>query len=207
MTGRRRADPASPRHRRALVGTALLLVATGCGIQTDSAPRDLPEEERPITNISTASGATAFGADRVYLVGPGEERLLRSVPRETEPGTGLLDLLLLGPNQQEAAAQYTTVIPPGTQVLSSRPTGSVLLIDLSEEITELTPESLTVALAQIVYTATEIDGIDAVQIEVENEPVTWPKARGTTEGRLSIYDYPGFVQTAQPAYPAVPVAG
>jgi len=53
----------------------------------------------------------------------------------------------------------------------------------------------------------EIDGIEAVQLKVEGEDVAWPKPNGdTTADALRTYDYPGFVQTAQPSYPAVPVA-
>ena len=32
------------------------------------------------------------------------------------------------------------------------------------------------ALAQIVYTASELDGVESVQITVNGEPIAWPKA-------------------------------
>ena len=36
-------------------------------------------------------------------------------------------------------------------------------------------------------------------------PVSWPRpVGGNTAAPLSTYDYPNFVQSAQPAYPAVP---
>jgi hypothetical protein len=182
-----------------------LLGVAACGVSTDSAPRDLPEEERAIAISGPAAGAVATGADRIYLVGPGEDRLLQSVPRDAVPGLNLMEILLLGPNGDEIEAQYSTVIPRGTE-LSTRSQGSFLFIDLSEEITELTGPSLTQALAQIVYTATELDGIEAVQLTVNGQDQSWPKANGTTSGPLRIYDYPGFVRTAQPPYPAVPIA-
>lgn len=195
--------------RRSLVACLIAsasLGATACGVSTDSAPRDLPEEERTIAISGPSSGAVASGADRIYLVGPGEDRLLRSVPREAIPGLNLMEILLLGPNGNEIAAQYSTVIPSGTALLSTRSQGSFLFIDLSEQITELTGASLTQALAQLVYTATELDGIEAVQLTVNGEDQSWPKANGTTSGPLRVYDYPGFAQTAQPEYPAVPSA-
>jgi hypothetical protein len=199
------------RHRRRRIGalaaiTAMLLGA--CGVSTDSQPRDLPEEERTIVISGPSVGAVARGADRIYLVGPSEDRLLRSVPREAVAGLNLMEILLLGPNTAEIEAQYTTVIPSGTQLLSTRRQGSFLFVDVSEELTELTGPSLTQALAQIVYTATELDGIEAVQLTVDGTTLSWPKGDGsTTDGALGTYDYPSLVQTAQPAYPAVPAAG
>ena len=190
-----------------LLVALLALLGSACGIQTDSAPRDVPEDERTIIVSGVGSGADASGADRIFLVGPGDDRLLRSVPRETVPGLSLIEILLLGPNEDEIASQYSTVIPSRTQLRSSRAQGSFLFVDLSEEITELTGPSLAQAVAQLVYTATELDGIEAVQLTVNDEDVAWPKGDGgTTTGPLRVYDYPGFVQTAQPAYPAVPVA-
>ena len=177
-----------------------------CGIQTDSAPRDLPEDERSLISDSS-SGSDASGADRIYLVAPGEERLLRSVPRDAEFREDLIEILLLGPNDDEVAAQFSSFIPPSTELLSARSKGQILIVDLTAEISELTGQSLSQAIAQIVYTATEIDGIEAVQLKVEGEDVAWPKPNGdTTADPLRTYDYPGFVQTAQPSYPAVPVA-
>ena len=46
---------------------------------------------------------------------------------------------------------------------------------------------------------------DNMQITVDGDPVSWPRpVGGNTSGTLSIYDYPGFVQSAQPAFPALP---
>jgi hypothetical protein len=185
----------------------LAIVSTACGVPADSSPRDLPEQERTIVVGGVSAGADASGADRIYLVGAGEERLLRSVRREAVPGLTAIEILLLGPNEDEIAAQYRTVIPTGTSLLSVRPRGSFLFVDLSEEITRLTGPSLTQALAQLVYTGTELKDIEAVQLTVNGESVSWPKASGeTTAGPLRIYDYPGYVQTSQPAYPSAPSA-
>lgn len=191
---------------RALIVTATVLALGACGIQTDSAPHDLPEDERSLAISDSSSGTDASGADRIYLVAPGEERLLRSVPRDAALREDLIEILLLGPNDDEIAAQFSSFIPPTTELLSARSKGQILILDLTAEISELPGQSLSQALAQIVYTATEIEGIEAVQLKVEGEDVAWTKPNGdTTADALQIYDYPGFVQTAQPSYPAVPV--
>ena len=191
---------------RAVIVSVLFLSLTACGIQTDSAPRDLPEDERSLAISGSSSGTDASGADRIYLVAPGEERLLRSVPRDATFREDLIEILLLGPNDDEIAAQFSSFIPATTELLSARSKGQILILDLTGEISELTGQSLSQAIAQIVYTATEIEGIEAVQLKIEGEDVAWPKPNGdTTADPLRTYDYPGFVQTSQPAYPAVPV--
>ena len=193
-------------RRRMLLLTVAALVMTSCGIQTDSAPRNLPDSERGPAVAGSSSGSDASGADRIYLVAPGDERLLRSVPRDAALREALMRILLLGPNDDEIAAQYSSFIPPDTQLLSARSKGQILIVDVTGEIAELTGQSLSQAIAQIVYTATEIDGIEAVQLKVDGVEVAWPKPNGEiTADPLRIYDYPNFVQTAQPSYPAVPV--
>jgi hypothetical protein len=190
--------------RRRLIAFVTVAMLAACGVQPDSAPRDLPEAEQQLPVLG--GGATAAtGGDRIYLVGPGEDRLLRSVPRSA--GTSPLDLirvLLLGPNDDELADQYSTNIPPDTEVYSARKQGQFVTIDLSDDITELTPQSLIQAVAQIVYTATAIDGVETVRIEVDDESRVWPTATGEPKADLRVYDYPNLVQSAQPAYPAVP---
>jgi hypothetical protein len=187
--------------------TLALLALTACGIQPDAAPRDLPEDERAIAIGVTPSGSDAAGANRIYLVAPGEERLLRAVPREATTRAELINVLLAGPNDDELAAQYSSVIPPETELISARKQGQILTINLSAAITELTGGSLALAVAQIVYTAAELDGVEAVQLRVENKELAWPTGNtGTTTGPLRIYDYPNAIVTSQPAFPAVPAA-
>jgi hypothetical protein len=191
--------------RRRLVVLVVVAMLSACGVQADSSPRDLPDDEQQLPVIGGGGGTEAAGGDRIYLVGPGEDRLLRSVPRSA--GTTPLDLirvLLLGPNDDELADQYSTNIPPETAVHSARKQGQFLTIDLSDDITGLTPQSLIQAIAQIVYTATAIDGVETVRIEVDDESRVWPTATGEPKADLRVYDYPNLVQSAQPAYPAVP---
>ncbi len=193
------------RHgRRALIVGAVSTLLVACGVRADSSPHDVPEAFR--ANLSgVSSGTDASGAERIYLVEPGEDRLLRSVPREASSSEELIEILLLGPNTAELDAEYSTTIPSTLQLLSAREQGSYLYIDVTSELTELSGPGLVQALAQIVYTASELDGVESVQITVNGEQIAWPKANlESTTGLLRTYDYPGLVRTAQPAYPSVP---
>ena len=181
---------------------AVVVSLVGCGIQPDAAPRDIPVEDL-VAEQGVSSGTSASGADRIFLVAPGDDDKLSSVPRNATSRENLIEVLLQGPNAEERDAQWLSNIPSGTDVLSTRSQGNVFTIDLSRDLIGLTGSPLAQAVAQIVYTASELDGVGAVQITVEGESLPFPKGNGdSTAGQLRVYDYPGFVITAQPDYPA-----
>jgi hypothetical protein len=188
---------------------AVALGLSGCTIEADSTPRDVPADERGLLLTDASSATDATGDGRVYLVTPnepGQQRQLRSVQRDVAPiPDALLQVLFSGPSQRELDSRLVTAIPSGTKLLGTRTVGDVLFVDVTEEINELTGEALTLAVAQIVFTASEIPGVQAVRLRINGEDQAWPKGDGQTrEGTLRVYDYPGLVESAQPAYPAVP---
>ena len=191
---------------RHLIGSVIVsALVTACGLSPDAAPRDLPADERAIVPAQPATGGQATGPDRIYLGAPGEERVLRSVSRDADADDDLIEILFAGPNEEEIEQQYTTFLPADLMLLDTRQQGTILYIDVSQEIRELTGQPLAQALAQIVYTAAELDGVERVQLRVDGVRESWPRPAGdTTSGTLSIYDYPGFVQSSQPAFPALP---
>jgi hypothetical protein len=190
-------------RRRVRLGLGLALVA-GCGIQTDDQPRAIPGAE-PVVGAEVVSGAASGGARRIYLVAPGERRLLRSVPRSATTAQDLIEILLDGPNEQELQDGWISQIPADTELLTSRTRGTTLFLDLTSDLTGLPTNLQPQALAQIVYTAAELPGVTGVQITIGGELQPLPKGNGVaTTGVLRSYDYPGFIATSQPAYPALP---
>ncbi|MDW3212755.1 MAG: GerMN domain-containing protein [Ilumatobacteraceae bacterium] len=191
--------------RRIIALLASALAIAGCGLSPDAAPRDLPADERTLVPAQAATGSQAEGPDRIYLGAPGEERLLRSVPRDAVSRQDLIEILFAGPNEDELDQQYTTFLPANLELLDTFKQGTILFLDVSDELTELTGQPLSRALAQIVYTAAELDGVERVQITVDGNPVSWPRpVGGNTASTLSIYDYPNFAQSSQPAFPGLP---
>ena len=195
------------RRRRRLVVLALALAAAGCTIQTDSAPRDIAPEERGVLEPIEPEAGAAAGASRVFLVdNSGGDPVLRSVFRDVE-GTPeqLLDALLAGPNEIELDARLETAIPISTTLNAARRIGNTVSVDLSPEFLELAGEQFVLAAAQVVATASEIDGVSQVRLQVGGEPRAWPNGAGELEqGALTIYDFPGLVESAQPDFPAIP---
>lgn len=193
-------------------GLASLVVAlaflAGCSIQPDASPNDLPAERADVFG-DVATGDEAAGTNRIYLLAPTdpeEAQRLRSVQRDvpTTPASVLVSLLA-GPNTTERDTLLDTAIPADVQLRAARPVGQVLTVDLNDAFGELTPDGLRLAVAQIVSTATEIDGVEAVQLRVDGAPRVWPLGNGElTDRPLTRFDYPGLVESSQPSFPAIP---
>jgi spore germination protein GerM len=192
------------------LGVAIVAIASGCGIASDDGPRDIPAADQVELGIGGDSNAgAAIGTARVYFLSPevvGQAALLESVARDVaETPTALLQALLAGPNQTEQANQFRTALPVGTQLLDARRQGFILRVDLSADVLELSGQVLITAMAQIVYTASEIDGVRGVTIMVAGADQQWPVGSGElTSTPLTVYDYPGLVPSSQPDYPAFP---
>jgi spore germination protein GerM len=194
-----------------LLTLAVLVTALGsaCAIQPDAAPNDLPAERSDVFG-DPATGDVAAGTTRVYLLVPADtdqpERL-RSVLRDVgNDPAAVLESLFAGPNSEERDQGLDTAIPDDVELLSApRTVGQVLTINLNGAFDALNADSLQLAVAQIVNTATTIDGVRAVQLEIDGAERLWPLGSGELTGRpLTAYDYPGLVESSQPSFPGIP---
>ncbi len=83
-------------------------------------------------------------------------------------------------------------------------TSGVVQVDLSDELLDLSGGELTSAVAQIVFTASEIPGAESVLIRVDGATQEWPDGSGAQHrGPLTTYDFIGWAESAQPAFPVV----
>ncbi len=186
------------------------IALSGCAIREDPAPRAISEEDRAAFG-EIATGDVAEGGGRIYLlspVAPDAQTQLRAVPR-IEPANPeeLLTSLVAGANEDESGRGLSSAIPSDLEILGARTVGTRLTIDINDALDELSDEGLRQALAQIVATAVAIDQVQLVRLRVDGENQVWPTGdgEGTTQP-LSIYDYPGFLETSQPAFPTPPSA-
>lgn len=191
-----------------LSGLAVLVtVAAGCSIDPDAGPRAVPPDQRGQLGAVEQEAGQSTGTSRVFLVSDdGSGRVLQSVPRDVaETPTDVLGALFAGANREETEAGLVSALPGDGQVLSARQVAGTLNVDLSPEILELENSALSFAVAQIVFTADELDGVRAVRLRVDGESRAWPTGGGElTSSTLTVYDFPGYAESAQPAYPAVP---
>jgi spore germination protein GerM len=190
------------------------LVATialgGCAIREDPAPRAISEEDQANFGV-VATGDAAEGGGRIYLlspVAPDAQTQLRAVPRiEPVNPEELLSSLVAGANEDESALGLSSAIPPALEIHDARTVGTRLTIDINDALNELSDDGLRQALAQIVATAVAIDQVQLVRLRVDGENQVWPTGDGEgTDQPLSIYDYPGILETSQPDFPTPPTA-
>jgi len=195
-------------RRLVALTVAALTALAGCSIQPEAVPNDLPAERADVFG-EPATGGVAAGTNRIYLLAPPDveaPQRLRSVQRDvqTDPES-VLDSLFAGPNADEREAQLDTAIPSDVDLIDARPVGQVLTVDLNDVFDDLTPDGLRLAVAQIVSTATDIEGVQSVQLRIDGEDRVWPLGNGElTDRPLTQYDYPGLVESSQPAFPAIP---
>lgn len=77
--------------------------------------------------------------------------------------------LLAGPSN---SAEYTTTIPEGTQLLSLETTAEGVKVDLSQEFTSGGGSAaMSARVAQVIYTASSINGNTPVWISVDGKPL------------------------------------
>ncbi|HEY4331703.1 MAG TPA: GerMN domain-containing protein [Ilumatobacteraceae bacterium] len=200
------------RTLRVLLLAGLLLGITACGIDDDSAPRDIaPSGRAELVDASPQGAATSStGNSRVYLLIPGvttDAQQLRASSRAI--GNTALERLtsLIGPlTVSEVAAHLRTAIPDGLQIHSvTLQTSGTLVVDVSDQLLSLTSSALIDALAQIVFTAAEVQNVQRVDLVVDGVAKQWPAADGELRsGPLTVYDYPGFIESTQPNFPAIP---
>jgi spore germination protein GerM len=109
---------------------------------------------------------------------------------------------------EQQSRRWRTSIPADTKLVSAvqEPDGT-LVIDLNQPFFQATSEAQIKAVAQIVFTATGIEGVQRVKILVEGQPQGWLRGDGTAQPvgePLTQYAYPELNPTSQPDYPPTP---
>lgn len=195
-----------------LAAVAVAVGATACGVSSDSGPRDIGSEERPAEALTPGLGTPRTGTgSTVYFLGaagPGEHAPLVATSRAgADDPTAVLLALFEGPTLEEQGADgLRTAIPAGTMLRSARLEGAgTLRVDVSTDLLSTGGDVLLDALAQIVFTAVELQGVERVRLLVDGEAQDWPTSSGdSTRDPLTMFDYADRVPFEQPDYPALP---
>jgi hypothetical protein len=154
--------------------------------------RDVPgsgwrlSEVPPGLLLSVRDVSTSFERSTVYWT----DQARRLVPdlvflRKTDqPIADLVRALLFGPRGWLAPA-VRSAIPRGTELLNDPPplVDGVVRLNFSREIRNAPRESLSALVAQVVWTLTEREEVQAVQLLAEEEPIAVPGRPGLREHR------------------------
>lgn len=168
-------------RRPAVAFCLAALSLAACGVPDDEGPRALSPQLVPTATPmpSTAPASRVSEPVALYFVtGDGLVRAATEVPAPAGPRGALRALL----EQGAVPAGARSAIPGGTEVLGSALQSGTLVVDLSGELRGATGPELRLAVAQLVYTATEFASTEAVRLRVDGQPVRVPDRGATLSG-------------------------
>ena len=175
------------------------LAAAGCGIPSDGHPRTLSASGVPFNLLApTTTSVPEQSTDQpdlktadIYVLG--QSGRLVPVGRKLAPPVTLssvLGQLFEGPSVGELAAGFQSFISTQARLLDAEIVVGVANIDVSKEFTEVSGNEQILALAQIVYTATAVPGVQSVSFSLAGDPKEVPTQDGTlTTKPLTRTDY------------------
>ena len=192
------------RTRTRLAAAMVVLAAlAGCGLSDDAEPRviaagDLPTELADPTSATSTTLGQSPNTDSVlvyYLVQADGVVRLVPVPREVKDSTRPRDrlaALLVPPTPAEQADGILTSIPTDTVLLDTElvEEDQELVVDLSRSLFDIQGQELRNAFAQLVWTATDIEGVRRVRFLVDGQEYRVPDEDGIEQpGAVSRSDY------------------
>jgi hypothetical protein len=178
----------------ALAALVAVALAGACGVPLEDRARATPPAEVPygLLEPATSSSTTQAPSDGavLYLVGQGGLAPVRRPVRSSVSVRIVVEALGQDPPPEEEAQGLRSVLAAGEFVLGARSSSGVGRIDLDEAFRSLPEREQTLALAQLVLTTTEVEGIERVAFTLRGEPLDVPTADGTLRsGSVTRADY------------------
>jgi spore germination protein GerM len=172
------------------LGAALAMTLTSCGIDPQAGPELITLSAAPTTETPTSTGTP--GRDLVlWFLRDGR---LEPTTREASDGENpaVLDLLAEGPTAAEVSAGLGTALlaqQPGLEVVDEDPTDPLVTVQVGQQFLSLTGTDQLPAVAQVVWTVTELPGVDQVLFATDSGPLEVPTDDGLTAEPVQRGDY------------------
>lgn len=177
---------------RVFGGLLGLLVTTGCGVSTQVTPEHVDLSVVGASHQPRRGDKAGLDESRRAIYLTADRRLVRLV-RSVSAYSGVegsLEELSAGPTAAEADRGVRSALPPGSAALTALISDGVARVRLPASYGEVQGRSQVLAIAQIVYTLTSIDGITRVEFEIDGRPIDVPVDRGQLRDRpVSRADY------------------
>lgn len=173
--------------------TALLLIGAGCGIPTESEPVALTDATSTTAPQPSVTGTIAMA--RLYLSSGATGDPLVAVERGLDSRatpTSVLEALLQSPTEAEAADGLTTLIPVETTLIAAEldDANDLLTVEFSEDQWQtLQGDTAVGAYAQVVLTATTVDGVSRVTFVLDGAIIGAPTPGAGTKDVVTRRDY------------------
>ncbi len=183
-------------RRPSWLAVVIIPVLVGCGVPSDTSPRAVPPENVPFglldrdETVPPSTSPPASATLMVYLVsGARLAGVRREAPAPAMPDTALR-ALLLGPTSEEAARGFRTAIATASGVSSSGIENGLVRVELGPSFDRTGSSDHILAVAQIVYTVTELAGVEGASFTLSGRAVEVPRSDGTlTAGPVRRQDF------------------
>jgi spore germination protein GerM len=174
------------------VWVIVALLGAGCGFPTDVEPRALPAGGAPdgilegkpaTTTVTTPPGSSTQVA--VFFFAPVPAGGVRLVPVQRlvqAPATveKVVSVLFRGPTDEEIARGLRTATNPRATVVGAPVKLGIAAVDLAGNVAVgAGTEQVAMALAQIVYTATNLGGVVGLTFTIDGKKREVPQSDGT----------------------------
>jgi len=176
------------RALRAVAALSVVLVAgtvAACGIQTPTAIAKVAVPFHLLDPVTPTSAPPVLHPDvavpeTIYLVAPTQHVI--AVTRDVQiPATlsEILGALLEGPTAAESAFGLQSFLTGNTAQVKATVSGGVATVDFySADPVQVVGPDQTLAIAQVVFTATGQPGVTGVVFQIDDKPIDVPTGRG-----------------------------
>jgi spore germination protein GerM len=177
---------------------ALAGVLTACGIGVESQPKVIQRADVPFRLAQRAPGTptTTVDASRrsytlYFLSGTGLRAVVRSA-RTTPSPAATLRALVQGPDPSDAEAGLRTLLDPEVSIERVSIDHGLATVELGGPgSAHVATDEQALGVAQLVYTATALPGVERVRFLVDGRPAAIPRGDGTLTNRAVVRaDYP-----------------
>ena len=191
----------TPRRPARLAAVGLVaLLAAGCGVPRDAAPRPVspgavdPSLLGESASPSPAPSTLAASTHRVAFVAAGDRLALvpRAVPAAPVPqeAQDLLAALMAGPDDGEHDNGLSTALPSDVVLRVTALRGDVAEVSIEGGEPDADPRRLPLSVAQVVLTLTSLPEVGTVRLTRDGAPLPAPLPNGELVSRaLTAADY------------------
>ncbi len=177
--------------------TSSVVLLLGCGVSAQSQPVPLPTQPAPVH--APAPSAQNGSTVTVYFVQFGRLAPVSRPAPDSLPQTALR-LLVDGPDTTEAASGLETALVPQQLDAVADERGS-LSVEAGPEFTSIAGDNQLLAVAQLVWTATNHAPSSRVRIRVAGKPIEVPTDDGLSRLPVGRADYTTVAPVEGPRTP------
>lgn len=189
--------------RALAVALCLLAVLTACGVDPQPQPERIAVPTAPPGTVPPPAD-DAGQEVVVYLVRGADLAPVTRATREVTPASAVT-LLAAGPTREEVVIRdlRTAVAPQSIAVDVGLP-GGITAVSVTREFAGITGGNQLLAVAQVVWTLTELPGTARVLFLLDGRPLEVPTDDGLSEGPVGRDQ---LLSVAPPAEPETPGSG